>query len=672
MSWMRTVSLATVAALTIPLWQAPGAEAVALPDLVVRDSGILTPITTAGAKVTVVSTVVNNGLATAPSSRLRYVLSTDGHLDAHDRQLVGIGVVPGIQPHKAVFVSALVTLPSPLAARPYRLFICADAARTVTETNEANNCTDVEPLTVKAAAAPLTNVTPVLGTSEFTDPTTVAKKGGRVTASDAHALYVLVIPPGALGRDEKITMTPLANVTGLPFSGGMRYGVKLEPEGLELAKPAALLIYGAGAATKANDVFFGFHGAGKALTLVPRFRTRPSLFPTTTPANSMYIPIQHFSGYGVAPATSQEVATQLRRGAASAADALSQQATAELRPGGNLVAIPPLIDRYAAEVLLPEAAAAAFSDAMYERAVYDWLAFERMSQLIGYEPYSAATQAVLAQVEGLMKAAWQALVTRAEARCRVGDFSIIGKILPLERLLQLNGGGVKYAGNGDANDFARITARCWHFQLHVTVRAVKDADTPGVIFNGVGLEGHEHWAFTGAATVPLALKVDGVLGAAGRLAGTGALLYTERRYAGSGKVAIGNLVNSCTTSFGGQTRAGQVTVADGSILQRPNGPLEPYMTVTIGQPQELVKTACSPFAADPPTEWQTNLLNSWRGPTYDESAADHSTTNPDNGPWTFHLTPGHHPIVGTLSRVVTHADLGLTVTITMALVHTPQ
>ena len=72
------------------------------------------------------------------------------------------------------------------------------------------------------------------------------------------------------------------------------------------------------------------------------------------------------------------------------------------------------------------------------------------------------------------------------------------------------------------------------------------------------------------------------------------------------------------------------------------------MTVTIGQPQERVKTAFSPFAAD------------------------HSTTNPDNGPWTFHLTPGHHPIVGTLSRVVTHADLGLTVTITMALVHTPQ
>ena len=67
--------------------------------------------------------------------------------------------------------------------------------------------------------------------------------GGTLSATGADgSVFTLTIPDKALGGDEKVTMTPLIAVNGLPFSGGLVAGVQLEPDGLELFQMATLTI----------------------------------------------------------------------------------------------------------------------------------------------------------------------------------------------------------------------------------------------------------------------------------------------------------------------------------------------------------------------------------------------------------------------------------------------
>ncbi len=614
--------------------------------------------------------MTNRGRAAAAATSLRYYLSADAKLDARDRRLAAAGKVARLAGHGTVSVTARVAIPRAAALGAYRLFACADDAKALRESNERNNCSAAgEPIALARAAKSL-DVKPQLATDALLGTATISTAGGRVGAYGADgSIYLLIVPADALARDEQITITPVTSVGGLPFAAGLTAGVQLQPEGLQFAKPATLVISRPGKTPAAGDVIFSYAAGGRGLHLTPGFPTPPtSVLPGADPATTYFVPILHFSGIGIASATDQETATQYRRGAASAADALAQEFSHALKSGQDVA---PTIERYVDDVLIPEAAAGAFSDAMYESAVRDYLQWLRLRQLLGIDDadMSAALRAQLDRVEDLLEAAWGQVVRRSEASCRKGDFSVIGRILPLERLRQL-------LGVGDAeNEFAAVTDRCWRFELHFTARVTRDVD------GGVtGLSGSEHMAWTVQAKVPLRLEGGNTLAvAAGKLVGSGPLTYSERRYDGGGLVDLGEFLgsNTCTMSFAGATQAGQLTIQDGSILTRPDGPLEPYFTFDPGDPAEAIRTVCvgSVLAGNPINSDETNLehhfLDWWRGARAPQSIHTESDPPPDTGPWTVKLDPGRHPVVGRLQFTKSWPDQGASVTETWELVHTP-
>ncbi|HEX4906095.1 MAG TPA: hypothetical protein VFU93_11640 [Acidimicrobiales bacterium] len=72
---------------------------------------------------------------------------------------------------------------------------------------------------------------------------TVGPAGGSVFATAADGTeYALQIPPGALGEDTAITVTPLSGLDGLPEDTTLGFGASLEPDGLVFARPSWLFV----------------------------------------------------------------------------------------------------------------------------------------------------------------------------------------------------------------------------------------------------------------------------------------------------------------------------------------------------------------------------------------------------------------------------------------------
>ena len=90
-----------------------------------------------GAKFTVTDTVVNEGVAGAPSSRTRYFLSTAG---TPGPQLTGERGVGKLAPAQRSSGSVSVTVPLSTALGTYRVLACAGAKLSVREADDTNNC----------------------------------------------------------------------------------------------------------------------------------------------------------------------------------------------------------------------------------------------------------------------------------------------------------------------------------------------------------------------------------------------------------------------------------------------------------------------------------------------------------------------------------------------------
>jgi hypothetical protein len=108
----------------------------------------------------------------------------------------------------------------------------------------------------------------------------------------------LAIPAGAVPEGTTITATPLRSLTGSPFAG-RPVGLKLEPSGLVLLRPASLTLpkpTGAG-----TVVGFGFDGDGTDFHLVP----------ATVSGSAVEVKVWHFSGAGTLTATLSELSAVL-------------------------------------------------------------------------------------------------------------------------------------------------------------------------------------------------------------------------------------------------------------------------------------------------------------------------------------------------------------------------
>ena len=152
---------------------------------------------------------------------------------------------------------------------------------------------------------------------KFTASAVISTTGGTLTAQAADGTkFTLTFPKGALFSDEKITLTPITAVDGLPFSGGLVGGVQMAPEGLRLLQPATLTIESPKtvAAKGFETVAFAYHQNGEGMYLNP----------SDAKGNALAIEVWHFSGAGAAQGTSDEVQTQQQNVPSDCGDASTQ------------------------------------------------------------------------------------------------------------------------------------------------------------------------------------------------------------------------------------------------------------------------------------------------------------------------------------------------------------
>jgi hypothetical protein len=128
---------------------------------------------------------------------------------------------------------------------------------------------------------------------------TLGSAGGVIhTVGSDGIRYTLVVPPLALPAPVAITMTPLADVTGLPLSGGFVAGVDFKPDGLVFAQ-AATLTMEIITQVPGNQRLVGFTATstGESLGLIPAKRA----------PNTITLAVGHFSISGAGFGTVQDL-----------------------------------------------------------------------------------------------------------------------------------------------------------------------------------------------------------------------------------------------------------------------------------------------------------------------------------------------------------------------------
>ena len=117
--------------------------------------------------------------------------------------------------------------------------------------------------------------------------------------------FTLTVPAQAIQSPEpiRLTATPVAGIDGLPVSGGFRAAVQFGPQGLVLSRPATLRIELPAGFLATTLAAFGYADAGEHFAFHPIFPG--DLDPV---GSALTLRVTHFSGYGAAEATSEDIA----------------------------------------------------------------------------------------------------------------------------------------------------------------------------------------------------------------------------------------------------------------------------------------------------------------------------------------------------------------------------
>jgi hypothetical protein len=114
---------------------------------------------------------------------------------------------------------------------------------------------------------PSTLIKPVSASAE------IGMEGGEVVVTTPNGItYTLAIPANSLDDTTSISLTPIENIDGLPFTGGLVGAVRIEPEGLDFEIPATLTITRSDGSPVPNGMknfSFAFEGEGQEFRLHP-------------------------------------------------------------------------------------------------------------------------------------------------------------------------------------------------------------------------------------------------------------------------------------------------------------------------------------------------------------------------------------------------------------------
>jgi len=165
----------------------------------------------------------------------------------------------------------------------------------------------------------------------------IGTEGGSVSVTDPNGvIYTLDIPAGALDNEVTFTLTPIQDIHGLPLSGGITSGVRIEPEGLTFNQSASLRIETAEAEVTDQliDMAFAFDGDGREFHFVPSSagESTSAVFKLANPANKSkmkWINVPQNKSYGSGKGTSNDIRDQVKNHPpSSSADNLNQKMAA--------------------------------------------------------------------------------------------------------------------------------------------------------------------------------------------------------------------------------------------------------------------------------------------------------------------------------------------------------
>ena len=315
----------------------------------------------------------------------------------------------------------------------------------------------VDPASPLATANPL-DVTPALDTAHRA-VATIGEAGGTLDATGADGTtFELSVPAGALVSDLDVSMTPLTSVAGMPFDS-LAGGVDLQPDGLQLLKPARLTIT-PGSATPAPDdqSFFAYEGAGKDF----------HNYPPVSDSSTLAIDLPHFTGGGLASGTAaQRAALDARMPAEYAAqyEAESASAIRALRDGtmdssqfGD--AFTTIGENYYTHVVRPRLQSATTDDTLIELATTTFAAW-----LKGLQDLGMGTAFTTQANEGLdlLRAGLKNAFDKSYAGCLNHDVGQVRRFVAVGHFAALLGAGI-----GEEEITAKL-ANCLHFRLDLVL-----------------------------------------------------------------------------------------------------------------------------------------------------------------------------------------------------------
>lgn len=165
----------------------------------------------------------------------------------------------------------------------------------------------------------------------------IGPEGGSLSVTTPDNItYELIIPPGALEETTPIALIPVQTIDGLPFDGGLRGAVRIEPDGLVLDLPATLRITRADAMPLPEGMVtlaFGFDGSGEEFHLMPFAPAGQSgWYPGAAHLASLAgapahagplaeIALQQLKEYGIGDATPKKAAAVVKNNKPTAAEA---------------------------------------------------------------------------------------------------------------------------------------------------------------------------------------------------------------------------------------------------------------------------------------------------------------------------------------------------------------
>ena len=407
----RVSALGVVFALFVSLLSGVAATAAGRPDLVVASVGNPPETLEPGWGFIASAKVSNKGGAASKATAVRFYLSLDGTRSADD-EVLGSAPVKGIKPKRSASASTAVVIPDSTQLGTYQVVACADDPSKNREANERNNCKAAAGSVEVVAEGPPPNpqsVTPTLDSSAAVTQV-VTRKGGELTTTGTNGVtYILTIPNNALLTDEEITMTPLSAVGGLPLTS-LIGAVQIEPESVQLLKPATLTIEPVADVPVGEQVGFGAEGTGADFYLDY----------LAMDASAISLKLTHFSAHGAGRESGGSGAggRTPTDGEARARDRMSE-ITREARARGDLTAgdldaLADILGDWFAESVAPNLANGASSNAAADAAISEALSWWKNVELLGLDD---ALGPELARLKQALKKILEAAIKRAADKC---------------------------------------------------------------------------------------------------------------------------------------------------------------------------------------------------------------------------------------------------------------